>query len=168
MSDSVRYDLLQRAEFGVARLAPADRAEIQDLNARFAWALDTQDFDALVQVFTPDTHYRALEREFDDRDALIASFRARTGPRTTRHGLGNLLLTTDGPDVALGLGSWHTFAAHANHTESEPPSVQLYMVADFRDRYVRTRDGWRIAERSISPVFREAGLAPGAGSSESE
>ncbi|HWI31801.1 MAG TPA: nuclear transport factor 2 family protein [Microbacterium sp.] len=139
-------------------LTPENRYAIADLNARFAWALDLHDFEALRDVFTADVHYVSVAHEFHDVERLIASFHARTGTRTTRHGLGNLLLAEAGDSTVTGRGSWHTFASNA-----EPPQgVEIYMVADFHDTYVRdAQGGWRIAERVITPVFREASLAPG-------
>lgn len=136
------------------------RAAIGDLNARFAWALDLHDFDALRDVLAPDVHYVSIGREFHDAESTIASFRARTGARTTRHGLGNLLLEpTDDVDSVSGRSSWHTFASN----EDPPrPGVPLFMVADFSDVYRRTAEGWRIAERIITPVFRDSTLAPAA------
>lgn len=135
------------------------RAAIGDLNARFAWALDLGDPDALREVLAPDVHYVSVGREFHDVEQVIASFLARKGTRTTRHGLGNLLLEK-GPDgTILGRGSWHTFASN----DDPPVGVPLYMVADFHDVYRRLPEvGWRIAERIIRPVFRAPVLAPGA------
>jgi len=140
-------------------LTPEVHAAIGDLNARFAWALDLHDFEALRHLFTVDAHYVSGGREFTGVDDLIASFSFRTGTRTTRHGLGNLLLEEAGDGTVTGRSSWHTFASN----ESVPSGVPLFMVADFVDRYARTANGaWRIAERIITPVFREAALAPGA------
>lgn len=135
------------------------RASIGDLNARFAWALDLHDFDALHAVLAPDVHYVSVGREFHDAEATIASFRARTSARTTRHGLGNLLLEPVDDDAVRGRSSWHTFASN---DDPPRPGVPLFMVADFSDAYRRTSEGWRIAERIITPVFRDASLAPGA------
>lgn len=139
-------------------LSPEVRAEIGDLNARFAWALDVHDFEALRGLFTAELHYVSVGREFFGIDELIASFAARTGTRTTRHGLGNLLLEDAGDGTATGRSSWHTFASN----QAEPTGVPLFMVADFADRYAPTDAGWRITERIITPVFRDAALAPGA------
>ncbi|MFD1718387.1 nuclear transport factor 2 family protein [Georgenia deserti] len=147
------------------------RAAITDLNARFAWALDSHDFAALRELLTPDVHYVSVGREFHDADSVIASFEARTGARTTRHGLGNLLLE-ERPDGAVrGRSSWHTFAAHTalgtdgtdspGSTPGAVPVPEVFMVADFTDSYVRDDAGdWRIAERIITPVFRNPHLAP--------
>ncbi|MGO4494117.1 nuclear transport factor 2 family protein, partial [Arthrobacter sp. 2YAF22_2] len=113
-------------------LTPEDRAAIGDLNARFAWALDLKEYDSLRDLFTPDCHYASTGGEFFGVDQLIEAFRARTGTRTTRHGQGNLLLDGVTASTVNGRGSWHTFASNA-----EPPQgVDVYMVADFRDRYV--------------------------------
>jgi hypothetical protein len=135
------------------------RASIGDLNARFAWALDLHDFDSLRTILTPDVHYVSVDREFHDAEATIASFQARASTRTTRHGLGNLLLQPAGDDEVTGRSSWHTFA-----TNDDPPhpGVPVFMVADFSDVYRRTALGWRIAERIITPVFRDPSLAPAA------
>lgn len=133
------------------------RAEIGDLNARFAWALDLHDFDALRGVLAPDVHYVSIGREFHDAESTIASFRARTHARTTRHGLGNLLLEPIHDDEIRGRSSWHTFASN---DDPPGPGVPLFMVADFSDLYRNTAQGWRIAERIITPVFRDPSLAP--------
>lgn len=133
------------------------RAAIADLNARFAWALDLHDWAALREVLSPDVHYVSVGREFHDAEAVVESFQTRDADRTTRHGLGNLLLSLDAPGTVLGKGSWHTFASN----DRERGGVPLFMVADFHDIYRRDGDGaWRIAERVITPVFRDALLAP--------
>ncbi len=135
------------------------RAAIADLNARFAWALDLGDPDALRDVLAADVHYVSVGREFHDVERVIASFLSREGTRTTRHGLGNLLLEEGAGGAVLGRGSWHTFASNAD----PPVGVDVYMVADFQDTYRRVDGaGWRIAERIIRPVFRRPDLAPGA------
>ncbi|GAA4431033.1 hypothetical protein GCM10023169_35170 [Georgenia halophila] len=144
----------------MSRLTPGARAAIGDLNARFAWALDLHEFDMLREIFTPDVHYVSVGREFHDVEALIASFHARTGTRTTRHGLGNLLLQDDAGNTVTGRGSWHTFASN-DDGPAPLADFDVYMVADFDDTYVVDADGtWRIAARRITPVFRRADLAP--------
>lgn len=136
---------------------PATRAELADLNARFAWALDLHDFDSLRDLLAQDVHYVGGNGEFHSAEAVVTSFRARPRTRTTRHGLGNLLLRTGPHATVLGRSSWHTFASNTDPA----PGVPLFMVADFHDIYARDAHGsWRMAERVIVPVFREDALAP--------
>lgn len=137
---------------------PATRAAIEDLNARFAWAIDLHDWDALRGLLTADVHYVSVGREFHHADAVIASFQARARTRTTRHGLGNLLLQEGPGQSVLGRSSWHTFAS--NNTD-QVQGVPLFMVADFHDTYTRDTNGcWGISERIITPVFRDDSLGP--------
>ena len=132
------------------------RAEIAELNASFAWALDRQEWDSLRHVLAGDVRYVGVGGELNGSEAVIASFRSRPTGRTTRHGLGNLSLS-DGPgDTVLGRSSWHTFAGNGPVV-----GVPLFMVADFDDIYARDeRRRWRIAERVITPVFRDHTRAP--------
>lgn len=136
---------------------PSTRAEIDNLNARFAWALDRHDWAMLEDVLAPDVRYSSIGRDLRGASAVIRSFRSRPEGRTTRHGRGNLLLVAGPMGSVIGRGSWHTFASNGptNH-------VPLFMVADFDDTYTRDDSGaWRISERVITAVFRDAALAPG-------
>ena len=139
------------------RLRTEDALAIAELNARFARVLDTHAFDELREVLAPDVHYVSIGREFHDVEAVVASFRARTGTRVTRHTLGNAVVDAVDERTATGWSTWTTFAADA----SGVTAPRVYMVADFADRYIRGDDGvWRIAERIITPVFRDDALAP--------
>jgi hypothetical protein len=136
---------------------PDVRAAIAELNAQFAWALDLHEWDGLRDVLAENVHYVGTGREFHNVEDVISSFRTRASTRTTRHGLGNLSLREGPAGTVLGRGSWHTFASNVWPVNDVP----LFMVADFSDRY--TLDGhrqWRIAERIITPVFRNDTLAP--------
>lgn len=140
-------------------LTPETRAELGDLLALFAWSLDHGKYGRLREVFTPDVRYTSASHDCHTVEELIDLFEARTGPRTTRHCLGGLLLTGRADGSVQGDSTWHTWAT--NGTDPDGP-VRLYMVADFDDRFVLTDVGWRIAERVITPVLRDATLAPGA------
>ena len=135
------------------------RAAIADLNARWAWAVDGQDDDALRALLADDVHWVGHGGELHGADAVLASYAGRPArrSRTTRHGLGNLLLERVDDRTVRGRATWHTFAS--NDDPPGPPVV--YLVADFRDTYVRGDDGvWRIAERVIQGVFRDPSRGP--------
>lgn len=136
---------------------PAVRCRIDDLNARFASALDSHAYETLRDLLTADVHYVGVGGEFTDVEAVIATFSSRTGTRTTRHQPGAVLLEPGAGGEVIGRSSWVTFASN----ESPPSGIGLYMVADFHDRYTVDADGrWWIAERIIRPVFRDPDLAP--------
>lgn len=141
------------------RAAADDVRAIAELSARFAQILDLRAYEELRDILAADVHYVSVGREFHDVEAVIASFRARTGDRVTRHTLGNAVVTATGHGRATGWSVWTTFAAE----EPGPTPPRVYMVADFADLYIRLDSGaWRIAERIITPIFRDDALAPGA------
>ncbi|QZS52518.1 nuclear transport factor 2 family protein [Rhodococcus opacus] len=133
------------------------RAAIEELNARFAWSLDLNRFDDLYEILTEDASYTSGNTERRGAESIVAAFSARSGIRTTRHGWTSLTLTEVDDATISGRSAWFCYA-HNSH----PPvtSTAPYMVADFLDTYTRTEGGWRIAARTIVPVFRDASLAP--------
>ncbi|GGH44809.1 nuclear transport factor 2 family protein [Microbacterium album] len=140
-------------------VSPEARAAIADLNARWAWAVDGRDYEVLRDILHPDVHWVGHGGELHGRDAVVASYTGRTGneTRTTRHGLGNLLLEQVDERTVRGRSTWHNFAS--NEVPPGPPAV--YLVADFRDTYVRGEgDTWLLRERIIEGVFREPSLGP--------
>lgn len=140
-------------------LTPETRADLGDLLALFGWSLDHREFGRLRQVFTPDVRYLSTTHDCHGVEQLIGRFEARTGSRTTRHCLGNLLLTDRSDGTVDGDSTWQTWAT--NDT-GQPGPVHMYLVADFQDRFVLTDVGWRISERVITPVLHDPTLAPGA------
>lgn len=96
----------------------ADRAEIQDLQARYLFALDWQDADAYAATFTEDGVLDWAGGVVQGRDAIRkevqgmrASFEkheaadAPTRPARLRHFITNVVLDFDG-DHAIGRAYW--------------------------------------------------------------
>ncbi|MFD7937442.1 nuclear transport factor 2 family protein [Streptomyces sp. NPDC059755] len=115
---------------------PTTRAAIAELNARFSWALDLHDWSELREVLAPDVHYVSTGREFHDAESVIASFEGRTGARTTRHGLGNLLLRAGPGGTVLGRSSRHTSASNTEPVHGVPHPAETPLLRGFhRDRH---------------------------------
>lgn len=75
------------------------------------------------------------------RDRILAAFRARP-PRATRHVCANVVIDVIDRDNARGESVMLLF------TSAGPP-----VIGGFRDRFVRTAEGWRFAERRGSVTF---------------
>jgi len=140
------------------------RLAIEELNAWVALCLDHQLYDRLAEAFTDDARYVSGGRTLTGGQGIARHFIERAaagGPRTTRHMHSGLRLRFgDDGRTARGASVCVCYAANA-----PAPAEQAapYMVADFEDVYVLQADGfWRIGERVIRPVLRNASLAPGA------
>lgn len=135
-----------------------DRQEIEALNRVFAQALDGGTLEAFLSIFTEDVDYQSGARVLSGHDGLRDFFvtREKAG-RVSRHMMSGLDILFDGADRATGHSVWLTFAgAGALPIQNCDP----FQVADIEDIYVRTAQGWRIARRVISSVFRNPGIAP--------
>jgi hypothetical protein len=156
---------LQRLTAEQALRYAGDCIAIGELNACFGFALDHACPEQLSDLFTHDAVYRSGANQLRGRSAIVVFFqeRAALGPRTTRHLCSSqrLMFSADPDDAArtvTGLSVWMSYAANADAPIDE---VTPFMVADFVDLYRLEDDGhWRIAERSIDPVFKNAGAAP--------
>lgn len=133
MTPSMTGDERRAIEHDCARLI----ALYANLNDEARWdevaALYAED-GVMVRPTAPDapTHGRA---------AILAAFKGRA-PRTTRHVCSNVVIDVEGPDTARGISTMLLF------TGAGAP-----LVGAFHDRFVRTEEGWRFAERRGSLTF---------------
>ena len=70
------------------------------------------------------------------REALLAAFLARP-PRTTQHVVGNIVVDVESEDAASAKSVILLFTS-----KDGPP-----LIGTYRDRFVRTPEGWRFSER---------------------
>jgi hypothetical protein len=129
------------------------RLALEDLNAAFAFHLDHNQLEPLVDLFSVDALYLHGTRRSDGRSAIRNLFttRAAGGIRTTRHCYSGLQIDIEDDRNAKGRSVCVTFAANA-----APPisNTAPYLVADFIDEYLLDSDQkWRIARREIHRIF---------------
>jgi ketosteroid isomerase-like protein len=131
----------------------ADRLAIIDVTIAYTWALDTRDWDALDDVFTPDATASLLE-ELEDREAIKERIRRALTPLDdSQHMVSNHDVRVDG-DTATSRCYLH--AQHVRHAAEGGPN---YIVAGrYEDRFQRTPDGWRIAHRTLTVMWTDGNL----------
>jgi ketosteroid isomerase-like protein len=122
--------------------AIADRFEIEALRAQFTDALMMRDYDRFASLFTPEGAWRIpyINVEIVGRDEVRAAIERMQGlweyfVQTTHPGS----IQVDG-DTAVGRAYILEFG-HMHDGRSEL-NYSLY-----HDRYQRTADGWKFAER---------------------
>lgn len=105
---------------------------------RYANRNDAADWVAVAELYAVDGRMArptAPDQWIVGRDAILEAFLARP-PRATRHICANIEVEVIGPEAARGESAMLLF------TGEGPPKV-----GSFHDRFVRTQDGWRFAER---------------------
>jgi ketosteroid isomerase-like protein len=132
-----------------AALSVADRIAIQDLIARYAWALDTGEVEALVRCFTPDCV--VIEEVFEDPDRweghegvrrLGEHYRNAAGFPGRQHHVSQSLVEGEGERAAV-----KSFA-FVTECRGEPPYT-LRFTGYYDDRLLKRDGQWLIRERTI-------------------
>jgi hypothetical protein len=124
----------------------SDRLELQDLLVAYSYAIDTRNWDALDDVFTPDavidyTEMGGTRGNLTETKAFLASALATFAG--FQHMVATSQLTLDG-DTAHG----RTICHNPMILEREDGTSRvMFCGLWYRDTFVRTPDGWRIRER---------------------
>jgi len=120
-------------------LSPADRVELHELFARYAYCIDTCDWPGLVDIFTADAEFTVdvLNVHMRGVDEII-HFMAEVADHPVAHHITNVFAdaTADGA-VSHGrlMGVGRNGRVSTGH---------------YRDEVVRTADGWRVRRRSFT------------------
>ena len=132
-----------------AALTVTDRFAIQDLIARYAWALDTGDVDALVACFTRDCV--VIEEVFEDPDrweghagvrGLGEHYMHSPGFPGRQHHVSQSVLSGDTERCAV-----KSFA-FVTECRGEPPYT-LRFTGYYNDRLEKVNGEWLFKERVI-------------------
>jgi hypothetical protein len=129
--------------------ALADRAEITDLFVNLGRCLDEHDFDGLKAVLTEDAVGTTPGGTQEGREALIAQARRNHEDydRLT-HQFSSILV-----DVAGDTGSIRAYVT-GSFGHAADPRPERVVIGLYRNKVVRTGEGWRISELTVEPKFR--------------
>ncbi|MCP2266328.1 nuclear transport factor 2 family protein [Promicromonospora thailandica] len=132
-----------------------DRAEIADVQIRYATGTDSRDwalfrtcFTDVVEVdFSAGFGQPAARLQADDWVAMTAprmeSFTA------TQHQITNQVVTFDGEDRATGVA--YVRASHHLPTSTGDSDQTVY--GSYTNQFERTADGWRICALKLTPLW---------------
>ncbi len=126
------------------RLAAEDYIEIQQLVARYPYALDQNPDEGLsyANLFTPDAVFRQPRTEGRQNLARMASG-APHGAKYARHFLANHVIEAT-PDGAVG----KQYLVAVDIGESGQPS-SIFLGGHYEDVYAKTPEGWRFKTRTF-------------------
>ena len=127
-----------------------DRREIDDLILLYFHVMDERDLAGLPRIFTADAHLGSGDGVFDARGlaAIEQVYRERfavLGPTFHFSHGAVVTLDDDDPDAATGV-----LTGHAELVRNGAASL---VALRYADRYRRTADGWRIADRVMSYFY---------------
>jgi SnoaL-like domain len=129
----------------------SDRMEIQDLMVRYSYAIDSRNWDALDDVFTPDAFidysvFGGSTGDLPSTKEFLASAMPMFG--SLQHMVSGTTITIDG-DTAETRTQCHNPMTIGDGDDADLMVCGLWYV----DKLVRTAEGWRIKERIEEKVY---------------
>jgi ketosteroid isomerase-like protein len=120
---------------------------------------DAGDARTLAALFTAEAELvRPGGQPILGREAIATAYRERPAERITVHLVCGTLFDACGPDAASATSRVLLWSGDRG-SDAGPhgrPAAPRQVVGSFRDRFVRTAEGWRIARRHASfELFRE-------------
>ena len=152
----------QNYDDGYAR----DRAEIEDLMARYLFALDYNDLDSFAEMFTDDATFDFARGRVTGKAQIletVKNFKARIGevykdedgnPAVLRHVLAHTAIRVEG-DRAWTRAQWFEMA-----NDGPGKSLKMGTFGIYEDQLRRVGGRWLFTERRILNEFlpgRESG-----------
>ncbi len=124
--------------------AADDRADITELLARYAIALDRRELDAVGELFTEDGQATYSGNRLDPgRAAIVAYLQPLVEVPMTQHVIGTPSITVDGDTATATSYAIVTFVREAE----DGGHTAVHRGLSYDDQLVRTADGWRFKER---------------------
>lgn len=128
----------------------AIEADCERLIKRYVNLNDAQDWPAVAALYTEDARFARPSQPgvfVEGREAILASFLARPA-RAQRHVIANVVVEVEEADRARAFSVIVLYQGDpAAPGELPAMSANAPLVGTFTDKLVRTRDGWRFAER---------------------
>jgi hypothetical protein len=145
----------KKATAGNATLAPEDYLDIQQLVARYAYALDTgaDNGYAYADLFAPDGEFVGTNGSTKGRDALakLGQLGFVNGHKPTfgvSHFIMNHVI-----EPAPGGATGKEYLVLVNIGENGKPGGEFSNVGGhYEDVYAKTPDGWRFKRREFIPI----------------
>jgi len=133
-----------------------DREEIRDLRTLYAHHLDSNNIQALDQVFSADAVVEVTVGKMEGIDAIRAGLndafklydRDQKGSYPFMHAITNHWIKLTGPDTAEGRCYLIDF-----ETASKPDPNPLLLLGLYADEYKRINCEWRITRTQLEVVW---------------
>lgn len=137
-------------------------AEVQQaceqLAIGYARASDVGDADRAAAYFTEDGQLEMPGgRSFMGRDAIRQRLADQPADQVSRHVLSNISIELRSPDYAVGQSYVTMYRATRTGSAGALPLDGPYLVGQYDDEYRCTPEGWRLARRKLTTIFRRAG-----------
>ena len=132
-----------------------DRAEISEVQIRYATGTDSRDWELFRSCFTDEVEVDFSEGFGQPATRMTAdAWVAGTAPRmesfkATQHMVTNHVITFDGDDHATCV----SYVRASHHLPNSLGDSDQTVYGYYKNRFTRTPSGWRIASVKLTPLW---------------
>jgi uncharacterized protein (TIGR02246 family) len=129
--------------------------DCERLVTEYCHLVDHNEAEGIAELFTEDGVWKSVEATLDGREQIrkaMAERQANTR-RMSRHVCNNFSLKILDADHAEGIVYLTLYRHDGKEGRRLSPLEGPAMVGEYRDRFVRTSQGWQIAHREIAVDF---------------
>lgn len=135
-------------------MTPAERVEIEHTCGKlvilFCHYNDARDYDSLAALFTEDGVFaRPTDpaNPIKGRAQIGQRFSAKPAHLLTQHLVTNVIVTVDSETTAHGTSSVMLYTGNEPEGAERPvPAAPKALIGGFKSHFVKTEEGWRLAE----------------------
>jgi ketosteroid isomerase-like protein len=128
----------------------------------YAYYRDHGDAEAYAALFTENGTLLLTNQPIQGHQAIAKAMLARVEEGTTRHVMTNVRITVVDDGHATGISYVSVYLTRGTLENGKPlPLTGPSLIGEYHDKFEKTGDGWRIAERRLQRVL--AAPPPGAG-----
>ena len=127
------------------------RQACTDLVLDYAYYRDRPDAAGVANVFTEDARLSVLGQTYTGRKAIHDRIVAGADGPIFRHMMSTIRIFPQDAKNATGVSYVTVYSAPRG--EGPQPVERFAGVGEYHDKFVRTDEGWRIAEREFVLVF---------------
>lgn len=124
----------------------------------YAEIVDAQDYPRLREIFAEDVIFARPtdpSNPIHGVENVIANFQSRPRNRLTQHFVMNIRVRFESSTTASGSCRILLYMSDVSEPETVEgrQAVPKQIIGVYQDRYIRTKNGWRISERRGKTVF---------------
>lgn len=136
--------------------------ECERLVTAYCHYVDHGEASRIADLFTEDGVWTSPEVTMNGREEIrkAMAIRESNTERMSRHVCNNLLIEIIDADHAEGTVYLTLYRHDGNPERKTSPLPGAVMVGEYRDRFIRTTEGWRIQHREIGVSFLRKDDAP--------
>lgn len=114
---------------------------------QYAYMVDFRDYDGFADLFTEKCVFDVNGQTASSREEMRVGVARTPADLLRRHVTTNILIDVIDENSAHGVAYFTVYRARLDKDQSVLPALRPAVVGHYKDKFVKTAEGWKFAER---------------------